>query len=73
MLQPRGETPEPPACDLSTPCFRLTGSRMSRVADVTANARATASGVKDLADSVAVEAEGLEEQVRRFLSGVQAA
>ncbi|HEY6754933.1 MAG TPA: hypothetical protein VI077_09500 [Pseudolabrys sp.] len=46
---------------------------MSRVADVTANARATASGVKDLADSVAVEAEGLEEQVRRFLSDVQAA
>jgi len=48
-------------------------ARMSRVADVTANARATASGVKDLADSVAVEAEGLEEQVRRFLSDVQAA
>jgi methyl-accepting chemotaxis protein len=46
---------------------------MSRVAGVTANARSTASGVKDLADSVALEAEGLEAQVRQFLSSVQAA
>src|SRR5262249_5486128 len=46
---------------------------MSRVADVTANARSTASGVKDLADSVAVEAEGLGAQVCQFLSSVQAA
>jgi methyl-accepting chemotaxis protein len=46
---------------------------MSRVAEVTTNARSTALGVKDLADSVAVEAEGLEAQVRQFLSNVQAA
>jgi len=46
---------------------------MRRVADVTANARSTALGVKDLADSVALEAEGLETQVRQFLSNVQAA
>ncbi|HKS85959.1 MAG TPA: methyl-accepting chemotaxis protein [Pseudolabrys sp.] len=46
---------------------------MSRVAEVTAKARSTASGVKDLADSVAVEAEGLDAQVRQFLTDVQAA
>jgi methyl-accepting chemotaxis protein len=46
---------------------------MSRVADVTADARSTASGVKDLADSIALEAEGLEAQVRQFLNSVQAA
>ena len=46
---------------------------MSRVAGVTTDARSTASDVKDLADSVAVEAEGLESQVRQFLSNVQAA
>jgi methyl-accepting chemotaxis protein len=52
---------------------RVGADAMSRVAGVTADARATASGVKDLADSVAVEAEGLEAQVRQFLSNVQAA
>ena len=46
---------------------------MSRVAGVTADARATASDVKDLADAVAVEAEGLEAEVRQFLTNVQAA
>jgi methyl-accepting chemotaxis protein len=46
---------------------------MSRVAGVSTDARSTASGVKDLADSVAVEAEGLEVEVRRFLDNVQAA
>ncbi|MEI9803635.1 MAG: HAMP domain-containing methyl-accepting chemotaxis protein [Pseudolabrys sp.] len=46
---------------------------MSRVAGVTADARATAADVKDLADAVAVEAEGLETEVRRFLTNVQAA
>ena len=44
---------------------------MSRVAGVTTDARSTASGVKDLAGSVAVE--GLEAQVRQFLNNVQAA
>ena len=52
---------------------RVGAEAMSRVAGATADARATASGVKDLADSVAVEAEGLETQVRQFLSNVQAA
>ncbi|HEY6024187.1 MAG TPA: HAMP domain-containing methyl-accepting chemotaxis protein [Pseudolabrys sp.] len=52
---------------------RVGAEAMSRVAGVTADARATASGVKELADSVAVEAEGLEAQVRQFLSNVQAA
>ncbi len=46
---------------------------MSRVAGVTNNARATASDVKALADAVAVEAEGLENEVRQFLANVQAA
>jgi methyl-accepting chemotaxis protein len=52
---------------------RIGVEAMSRVAGVTANARSTTSGVKDLADSVALEAEGLEAQVRQFLSSVQAA
>ena len=52
---------------------RVGADAMSRVAGVTADARVTASGVKDLADSVAHEAEGLEAQVRQFLSNVQAA
>ena len=43
------------------------------MAEVTGNTRSTASGVKDLADSVAVEAEGLEAEVRQFLAKVQAA
>ena len=52
---------------------RVGAEAMSRVAGVATNARSTASGVKDLADSVAVEAEGLEAQVRQFLSNVHAA
>ncbi len=52
---------------------RVGAEAMSRVADVTTDARATAADVKDLADSVAVEAEGLEAQVRQFLANVQAA
>ncbi len=46
---------------------------MGRVAGVSTDARATASNVKVLADSVAVEAENLEAEVRRFLTDVQAA
>ncbi len=52
---------------------RTGAEAMSRVAGVTTDARATASDVKDLADAVAVEAEGLESEVRKFLSNVQAA
>jgi methyl-accepting chemotaxis protein len=52
---------------------RTGAEAMSRVAGVTTDARATASDVKDLADAVAVEAEGLETEVRQFLTNVQAA
>ncbi len=46
---------------------------MSRVAGVTSKAHSSAADVKDLADSVAVEAESLETEVRQFLVNVQAA
>jgi len=46
---------------------------MSRVAGVTSEARTTAGDVKALADAVAIEAEGLESEVRQFLTNVQAA
>jgi methyl-accepting chemotaxis protein len=52
---------------------RVGAEAMSRVAGVTTNARSTAVDVKDLADAVAIEAEGLETQVRQFLTNVQAA
>ncbi len=52
---------------------RTGAEAMSRVAGVTIDARSTAAGVKNLADAVAVEAESLETEVRRFLSDVQAA
>jgi len=52
---------------------RVGAEAMSRVADVTADARSTAADVKDLADAVTVEAEGLEAEVRQFLTNVQAA
>jgi methyl-accepting chemotaxis protein len=52
---------------------RTGAEAMSRVAGVTTDARATASDVRDLADAVSVEAEGLEAQVRQFLTDVQAA
>jgi methyl-accepting chemotaxis protein len=46
---------------------------MSRVSGVSDDARANASDVKHLADTVAAEAEGLETEVRQFLAHVQAA
>ena len=52
---------------------RTGAEAMSRVADVTTDARGTAADVQGLADAVAVEAEGLEAEVRRFLTQVQAA
>ena len=52
---------------------RVGADAMSRVAGVSTNARGTASEVKVLADAVALEAEGLEAEVRRFLNDVQAA
>jgi methyl-accepting chemotaxis protein len=52
---------------------RVGADAMSRVAGVSTNARGTASEVKVLADAVALEAEGLEAEVRQFLNDVQAA
>src|SRR5262249_2154685 len=46
---------------------------MSRVADASIDARATAADVKSLADTLSVEAESLNTEVRRFLHDVQAA
>jgi methyl-accepting chemotaxis protein len=46
---------------------------MSRVAGTITDARATATDVKALADTLTVEAESLEAEVRRFLADVQAA
>jgi methyl-accepting chemotaxis protein len=52
---------------------RTGAESMSRVAGAITDARGTASDVKSLADALAIEAEGLERQVRRFLAQVQAA
>ena len=52
---------------------RVGAESMSRVSGVTADARTTAFDVKGLADAVALEAEGLEAEVRQFLSNVQVA
>jgi methyl-accepting chemotaxis protein len=46
---------------------------MSRVAGASTGARATAADVKALADALAIEAENLQGEVRRFLTDVQAA
>jgi methyl-accepting chemotaxis protein len=51
-----------------------TGSEaMSRVAGASTGARTTAADAKALADALAVEAENLQSEVRRFLTDVQAA
>jgi methyl-accepting chemotaxis protein len=52
---------------------RIGADAMSRVAGATSEARATAADVKALADALATEAEGLDSEVRRFLTEVQAA
>jgi methyl-accepting chemotaxis protein len=46
---------------------------MSRVAEASSDARATAADVKALADALATSAENLEGEVRRFLAEVEAA
>jgi hypothetical protein len=46
---------------------------MSRVAGASTGARSTAVDVKALADALSVEAENLQNEVRRFLVDVQAA
>ena len=46
---------------------------MSRVAGASTGARSTAADVRALADALAVEAENLQGEVRRFLADVQAA
>jgi methyl-accepting chemotaxis protein len=52
---------------------RTGADAMSRVAMATNDARSTASEVRSLADALALEAEGLEQEVRRFLNDVRAA
>src|SRR6266545_18361 len=52
---------------------RTGAEAMSRVAGATSDARATAVDVKALADTLAIEAESLDGEVRRFLADVQAA
>jgi methyl-accepting chemotaxis protein len=52
---------------------RTGAEAMSRVAGASTGARATAADVKTLADTLAVEAENLQAEVRRFLTEVQAA
>jgi methyl-accepting chemotaxis protein len=52
---------------------RTGADAMSRVAGASTGARSTAVDVKALADALSVEAENLQDQVRRFLAEVQAA
>jgi methyl-accepting chemotaxis protein len=52
---------------------RTGAEAMSRVAGATIGARTTAADVKALADALAIEAESLQSEVRRFLGEVQAA
>jgi len=52
---------------------RTSAQSMGRLAGVSADARLTAAGVKNLADALALEAESLESEVRQFLTNVQAA
>jgi methyl-accepting chemotaxis protein len=52
---------------------RAGAESMSRVAAASSGARATAADVKALADALAVEAENLQNEVRSFLTDVQAA
>ena len=46
---------------------------MNRVAGASTDARSTAAKVKSLADALSAEAENLDAEVQRFLTGVQAA
>ena len=52
---------------------RTGAQSMSRVAGASTGARSTAADVKALADALAIEAAGLQSEVRRFLADVQAA
>jgi len=52
---------------------RTGAEAMTRVAGASADARATADEVKALAETLAADAEGLEAEVRHFLSEVRAA
>jgi methyl-accepting chemotaxis protein len=52
---------------------RSGASAISRVAGASAGARTNAADVKALADALAIEAENLQTEVRRFLAEVQAA
>jgi methyl-accepting chemotaxis protein len=52
---------------------RTGADAMSRVAGTSTGARTTAVEVKALADALSVEAENLQDEIRRFLGDVQAA
>ncbi len=52
---------------------RTGAEAMSRVSTAATEARTTAADVKALADALALEAEGLDSQIRQFLMKVQAA
>ncbi len=52
---------------------RTGADAMSRVAGASSGARTTAADVKGLADALAIEAQSLQDEVRRFLVEVQAA
>jgi methyl-accepting chemotaxis protein len=52
---------------------RIGAEAMSRLAGISTGARTTAGDVKILADTVALEAENLEAEVRQFLANVQVA
>jgi len=52
---------------------RTGADAMSRVAGTSSGARAAAADVKALADALAIEAESLQNEVRHFLTDVQAA
>jgi methyl-accepting chemotaxis protein len=52
---------------------RTGADAMSRVAGASTGARSTAADVKALADALSIEAESLQDEVRRFLTEVQAA
>jgi methyl-accepting chemotaxis protein len=52
---------------------QIGATAMGRVSDASAEARVTAADVKSMADALAIDAEQLEAEVRRFLADVRAA
>ena len=69
----RRRRPSRKASTAPRPRRRSGAEAMTRVAGASADARTTADEVKALAEALAGDAEGLDAEVRRFLSEVQAA